>query len=146
MMCNNGWCTSGQKWTTTRMKTFIRLNSKGNEIIIWCLSNIWSCLLLNNHHCCMCCCCWCPLHHICVSWINNHDVHQGPKVVSSDKYIHSSLGVMREKVRNLLLNMYSIFKKIVVTISQNVSWAAIRSLLYEHRSKWIPKSSMIWPH
>jgi hypothetical protein len=109
-MCNNGWCTSGQKWTTTRMKTFIRLNSKGNEIIIWCLFNIWSCLLLNNHHYCMCCCCWCSLHHICVSRINNHDVHQGPKVVSSDKYIHSSLGVMREKVRNLPLNMYSIFK------------------------------------
>jgi len=110
MTCNSGWCTSGQKWIITRVKTLICLNSKGNEVIIWCLFNIWSCLLLNIHHCCMCCYRRCSLHHICVSWISNHDVHQGPKVVSNDKDIHSSSGVMREKVGNLPLNMWSTFK------------------------------------
>jgi hypothetical protein len=47
----------------------------------------------------MCYCCQCSLHHIYVSRINNNNVHQGPKVVSGDKDIHLSLGVMREKVR-----------------------------------------------
>ncbi len=35
---------------------------------------------------------------------------------------------------------------IVATISQSVSWAIVRSFQHEQCSKWIPKSSMVWPH
>jgi hypothetical protein len=37
-------------------------------------------------------------------------------------------------------------KTIIATISQNVLWATVRSLPHGHRSKWVPKSSMVWPH
>jgi hypothetical protein len=49
------------------------------------------------------------LHHICVSQIINDDVHQGPKAISGDKDIHSSLGVAREKVGDFV-NMCSILQ------------------------------------
>ncbi len=39
----------------------------------------------------------------------NDDVHQGLKVIYGDKDIHSSLGVAREKVGDLM-NMSSIFQ------------------------------------
>jgi hypothetical protein len=39
----------------------------------------------------------------------NDDVHQGLEAISSDKDIHSSLGVVKEKVKDLPLNMCSIF-------------------------------------
>jgi len=44
-----------------------------------------------------------------VSQVINDDVHQGLKVISSDKDIHSSSGVAREKVGDLV-NMSSIFQ------------------------------------
>jgi hypothetical protein len=110
MMCDSGLGTSGQKWIKTKMKTPIRFNSNGNEVIAWCSLNVRSCLLLNTHHRCMCCCCQCSLHHIYVSWINNDDVHEGPEVVFGDKDIDSSLGVAREKVEDLFLNMCSTFQ------------------------------------
>jgi len=50
------------------------------------------------------------MHHICASRVNNDDVHEGPKAFSNDKDIHSSLGVAKEKVRDLLLNMCSTFQ------------------------------------
>jgi hypothetical protein len=53
---------------------------------------------------------WCLLHHISTSWINNDDIHQGLEVVASDKDIHSSLDVAREKVGELPLNMCSTFQ------------------------------------
>jgi hypothetical protein len=34
---------------------------------------------------------------------------------------------------------------IVVTVSRSVSWAIVRSLQHDQHSKWLPKSSMIWP-
>jgi len=110
MMHDNGMCISGKKWIKTRVQTPICLNSKGNEIIVWCLFNIWSCILLSNHHHYMCCHCWYSLHHIYASWVNNDDVHQGPETIFGDKDIRLSLDVAREKVGNLLLNMCSIFQ------------------------------------
>jgi len=56
----------------------------------------------------MCCCCQCLLHHVCVNWINNDDVHQSSKVISKDKDIHLLSSVAKEKVGHLLLNMCSI--------------------------------------
>jgi hypothetical protein len=45
-----------------------------------------------------------------VNQISNDGIHQGPKVVSGDKDIHSSSGVVRDKVGDLLLNMCSTFQ------------------------------------
>jgi hypothetical protein len=42
-----------------------------------------------------------------VSQVNNDDVHQGSKVVYDNKDINLLLGVVRKKVRDLLLNMCS---------------------------------------
>ncbi len=47
----------------------------------------------------------CSLHHICVNKVNNDDVHLGLEVVSSDKDIHLSLGVAKEKMGDFPLNM-----------------------------------------
>jgi hypothetical protein len=47
----------------------------------------------------------CSLHHSYANRVTNDNVHQGLKVVFNGKDIHSSLNVMREKGRNLLLNI-----------------------------------------
>lgn len=105
---NHWWCAIMvyaqvvKNWIKTRMKKPICLNNKGNEIITYCLLNIWSCLFLSSHHCCMCWHHWCLLHHIYVSWIINDDVHQGPKVIFGDRDIHSSSSVAREEVGDLV--------------------------------------------
>jgi hypothetical protein len=90
------------------MKTPIHVNSKGNEINAQCSLKVQLCFILSNHHCQ--CYCQCSLHHICASWVNNDDIHQGPKDVFSDKDIHLSSSVVREKVGDLLLNMCSTFQ------------------------------------
>jgi len=50
------------------------------------------------------------LHHICANWVNNDNVHIGPKAIFNYKDIHSSSSVVREKVEDLLLNIYSTFQ------------------------------------
>jgi hypothetical protein len=110
MMWDNDLCTSSQKWIKTKTKTFICFNNKGNEVIAWCSLNVWSCIFLSRHRHCMWCHHWCSLHHICASWVSNDNVHQNSKARFGDNDIHSSLDVMREKVRNLPLNMWSIFQ------------------------------------
>jgi hypothetical protein len=109
MTCDNGLCINDQEWIKMKMKmkTPIHFNNNENEIIAWCLLNVRLCLLLNNHHHCMCCYRWCSLHHIYASRVTNDNVHQSPKVVSSDKDIHSLLGVAKERVGDLHLNMCS---------------------------------------
>jgi hypothetical protein len=37
-------------------------------------------------------------------------------------------------------------KTLVPTISQNVLWVILCSFLHGHWNKWVPKSSMVWPH
>jgi hypothetical protein len=59
----------------------------------------------------MCCHRQCSLHHIYASWVNNDNVHQSLEAISSDKDIHLSLGVAKEKVEDLPLNMCSIFQR-----------------------------------
>jgi len=107
-MRHNGMCTNNQIWI--KMKTPIRFNNKGNEINAWCLFNVWSCFFMNSHHHYMCCCRRCSLHRICANRINNDDVHHNPKVVLGDKDVHLTLGVMREKVGDLPLNMCFTFQ------------------------------------
>jgi hypothetical protein len=107
MTRDSGMCTDNQKWIKMRMKTSICLNNKGNEVIVWRSFDVGSCILLNNHHRYMCCHCQCSLHHICANQINNDNVHQSMEAIVHNKNIHSSLGVVREKVGNLPLNMCS---------------------------------------
>jgi hypothetical protein len=65
---------------------------------------------LNNHCCCMCYCRRCSLYNIYVSQVNNDNVHQNTKVISSNKSIHSSSNVLREKVGDLFLKMCFVFQ------------------------------------
>ncbi len=58
----------------------------------------------------MCCHCKYSLHHIYVSWVNNDNIHQSPKVIFVDKDIHLLLGVVKEKVEDFLLNMCFTFQ------------------------------------
>jgi hypothetical protein len=110
MMHDNGLCTSNKKWIKTKMKTLIHFNSKGNEVITWRSFNVWSCLFFNNHWSCMCCCHQCSLHHIYANWINTNNIHQSLEVVFGEKDIHLSLGVAREKVKDLPLNKGFVFQ------------------------------------
>jgi hypothetical protein len=41
--------------------------------------------------------------------VNNDDIHQGLEVISNDKDIHLSLGVVSKKVGDLPLNMCPTF-------------------------------------
>jgi hypothetical protein len=88
-------------------ETPIHLNSKGNEVIVWCSFTIWLCLLLNSHYPYMCYRCQCLLHRISASRINNDNIHQGLEVISGDKDIHLLSNVVNEKVGDLPLNMCS---------------------------------------
>jgi hypothetical protein len=106
----SGLCRSDQEWIKTRIKTPICLNSKGNEVIVWCLFSVGLSLLLSNCCRCMCYHCRCWLHHICASQVNNDNVHQSSEVVFGDKDIHSLSSVVREKVGDLPLNMCSTFQ------------------------------------
>jgi hypothetical protein len=110
MTRDNGLCTSNQEWSKTRMETSICFDKKGNGVIAYYLFSIRLCPLLNSHRHYMCCCYRCSLRHICVSQVNNDNVHQSPKVVSSDNDIHLSSNVTKEKVGDLPLNMCSILQ------------------------------------
>jgi hypothetical protein len=146
MLCNSGMCTNGTKWIKTRMKTPICVNSKGNEIITWCLISIWSCFLLNNYHHYMCYYHRCLLHHICVNWVNNDNVHQVLEVVYGDKDIHSSSGVAKEKVKNPFLNMCCTFQNNNYDNILKCVVGCYTFIFARHWNKWVLMSSMVWPH
>jgi len=87
------------------------------------------------------------LHHICANWVNNDNVHQSLEVISSDKNIHSSLGMAREKVGNIPLNMSSTLQ---INSHDNIFKCIMGWCIFtptpRHQSEWIPKSSTAWPH
>jgi hypothetical protein len=146
MTHDSGLCTSDKKWIKTKMKTFICLNSKGNEIITWGLFNVWLCFFLNNHHCYMCYRCQCSLHHICVSQVSNDDVHQSSKVVFDDKNIHLLSSVVREKVENLPPNMCSTFQNNNCNNILKCIMGCFTFTLTWHWSKWVLRLSIVCPH
>jgi hypothetical protein len=86
------------------------------------------------------------LHQIYTSWIGNDNIHQGSKTIFGDDNIHSSSCVVREKVKNLFCTWTSFFDVIAAMVSWSVSWVAMCSFSHKQCSKWIPKSSMVWPH
>jgi len=141
MMCNSDMCTNGKKWIKTRMKTPISVNSKRNEIIayVWLAYDhvfFWAVVV-------MCCCRWCSLHHICVNYVNNDNVHQALEVVYGDKDIHSSLGVAKEKVGNPLLNMCSTFQSNNYDNILKCIVGCCMFILARHSNKWVLTSPMV---
>jgi hypothetical protein len=150
-MCNSGVWTSDKKWIKMIMKTSIHINSKEDEIIVWCSFDLGLCLFLSSHRCCMCCHHQWPLHHICASWINNDKVHQSMKAISNNKNIHSLWDVKeigekpqkKKKVKNLLLNMCFPLQSNNYNIFWNVLWAVVSSLPQGHRSKHTNKESTL---
>jgi hypothetical protein len=106
----SGLCISDQKWIKTRMKTSIHPNSKGNEIIACYSFGIRSSLFLSSHCHYMCYHHSCSVHHIYANWVENDNVHQSTKIVYGNKNIHSSSGVVREKVGEVPLNMCFAFQ------------------------------------
>jgi len=66
---------------------------------------VGSCFFLSSHDRCMCCCHRCSLHHICVNHVSNDKVYQSTKVIFDNKNIHLLSNVVKEKVRDLRLNM-----------------------------------------
>jgi hypothetical protein len=73
------------------------------------------------------------LHHIYVNWVNNDNVHQSIKVVSSNKIIHSLSSMARERWKTFFYICVPLSKIIVVTISWSVLWG----LMYVHFFKGI---------
>jgi hypothetical protein len=51
------------------------------------------------------------------SWVNNDNIHQSLEAIFGDKDIHLLSSVAKEKVGDLFLNMCSISKTIIATIS-----------------------------
>jgi hypothetical protein len=76
-----GMYTRSKKGIKIRMETTIGLYGKGNEIISLRLPCFECQLLLHV-------CCRSTLHQICTNWINNDNIYQGSKIVSSDDNIH----------------------------------------------------------
>jgi hypothetical protein len=104
-----GMYTRSQKGIKTRMETIIGLYDKGNEIISRHLLCVRLCLMNNNYHY-VCYRRQSMLHQICTNRINNDNVCQGLKIISSDENIHSSSCVVGEKVKNLSLYVSSTFQ------------------------------------
>jgi hypothetical protein len=146
MMCDNGLCASGQKIIKMRMKTPICFNGKGNEIIAWCLLNVWPCFFLSSHHCCMCYRHQCLLHHICASQVNNNNVHQGAEAIFNYKDSIHRWMCQGKSWETSVWTCAPLSKTIVAIIFWNVSWVIVCSFLQGHWSKWVFRLSVVWPH
>jgi hypothetical protein len=86
------------------------------------------------------------LHEICMSRTGNENIHQCLNFFFGDDNIHLSPCMVGEKVRNLSLNVNSTLWCNSCNNILKVSWVVVRSFLHEQCNKWIPKSSMVWPH
>jgi hypothetical protein len=125
-----------------RMETIIGLYGKGNEIISWRSFCVGSCFVLSDNYHYMCYRHWSMLHQIYTSRIDNDNIHQGTKIVSSDDNIHSSLCVTGKRWKTSLYT----FDAIIAMVFWSISWAIVCSLPHRQCSKWIPKSLMVWSH
>jgi hypothetical protein len=145
MTHDSSLCTSSQKWIKTRMKTLKHLNNNGNEVIICCYFEGWSCFHEQSSSLHVLSSLMLVALYLCKR-VNNDNVHQNLRTVFNDKDIHSSLGVVREKVGYLPLNMCSILQSNSCDNILKCTWAIIHSFPHGHWSKWVPRSSMVWPH
>jgi len=93
------------------METTVGLYGKGNEIIFWQQLYVGSCLVLSDNCCCMHYRHRNTLQQICMSRIDNDNVRQGLKIVSSDNNIHPFPNMVGKKVGNLFLYVSSILRR-----------------------------------
>jgi hypothetical protein len=132
MVHDSGMCISGKKWIKMRMKTPIHLNSKGNEVIVWCSFIIWSCLFLNSHYPYMCYHRRCLLHHISARRVNNDNIHQGLEAILVIRISICCQVWWMKRWEASLWTCVPLFKVIAMTIFQSVLWATICSFLVGH--------------
>jgi hypothetical protein len=127
------------------MKTPICFNSNGNDVIIWCSLNVWSCIF------------WVTIIATCVVVINvrytiyvrfESTMIMSIKVQKLFLVIRISIHhcVMKENVGDLLLTCVPFSKVVVMRISWSVSWVVVHSFPQRNWSKWVRRSSMVWPH
>jgi len=136
-----------QKGIKTRMRITVNLYyNKGNEIIIWHSFYIGSCLVLNNNCCYMHNHRWNTLHQIYTSQINNDNIYQSSKIISSDDNIHSFPYMTRKRWETFFYTWTPLSNVIAAMIFWSVSWIVMHSLSHKQFNKWIPKSSMVWSH
>ncbi len=129
-----------------KMVTTIGLYGKRNDIISWRSFYVGLRLILNGNYCYM----WChhrsTLHQIYTSQIRNDNVRQVWKL-SLVMIISTYFRVWWGKMWKISLYMWApFFDAIATMVSQSVSWATVHSLPHGQHNKWIPKSSMVWPH
>jgi hypothetical protein len=128
------------------METTICLYNKGNESSLDACFCVGLCVLLNDNYCYMHCHRQSTLYQICMSWIDNDNIHQGLKT-SLVMIISIRLYVWQGKRWGTSFCTWAPLSDTTNTItSQNVSWATMHSLSHMQCNKWIPKSLMIWPH
>jgi hypothetical protein len=138
--------TRSQKGIKTRMETTVGLYGKGNEIISWPSLYVGLCFVLSGNYCYMWYHCWSMLHQIYMSQISNDNVHQGTQTISNDDNIHSSLCVVGKRWKTFLCMWVPLYNAIASVLSRYVSWVTMCSFMHGQHSKWIPNSSMVWPH
>jgi hypothetical protein len=141
-----GIYTRSQKRIKMTMETTICLYNKGNESSLDACFCVGLCVLLNDNYCYMHCHRQSTLYQICMSWIDNDNIHQGLKT-SLVMIISIRLYVWQGKRWGTSFCTWAPLSDTTNTItSQNVSWATMHSLSHMQCNKWIPKSLMIWPH
>ncbi len=75
--------------------------------------------------------------------VSNDNIHQGVKIVSSDKDINSLLNVVKEKVGDFLFNMCSTFQNNSYNSTSKCIMGCYTFIPLGHRNKWVPRLSMV---
>jgi hypothetical protein len=141
-----GMYTRSYKKIKTRMETIIGFYGKGNEIISYHSLYVGSRLVLNSNCCCMHCHCQNMLHQIYISWIGNDNFIKVWKLSLIMTISICLLVWQGKKWKTSLYTWAPSSDAIATTIFWTVSWVIMCSLSHGQHNKWIPKSSMVWPH
>jgi hypothetical protein len=128
------------------MEITIGLYGKGNEIIFWSSFCVGLCLVVSNNSRYMWHYCQSMMHQIWRSQINNDNVHYGSKIIFGDDNIHSFSSVAKENVKFFFYLWVPLFDVIATMVFWSVSWVVVCSFPHRQCNKWIPNSSMVWPH
>jgi hypothetical protein len=130
-------CTSSKKWIKIGMKTPIHLNNKGNNVIICSSLGKWPCLLPSS-----------SIHYTISLWVESTMIIS---IKVQKLFLVIKISIYRwvwwrKRWETSFLACVPFSKAIAMTISQSVSWVVICSFPQGHLSKWVHRSSMVWPH
>ncbi len=152
-----GMYTRSQKRIKMRMETTICLYNKGNESSLGSCFCVGLCLLLNDNYCYMLCHRQSMLYQICMSWIDNDNIHQGFQT-SLVMIISICLCVWQGKRWATSFCTWSpLSDTTIATTFENVSWVAmlhshIGSITngypnhwwYDHITSWKMCNHKVW--